>query len=240
MDDWKTKYLFPAIGMIPIDRSGGDASQRALDAAAGRARARRAVRHLPRGHPLPRRQAAQGPHRASPASPCAPAARSSPSGIIGTGEVQPPDARFPQPFRRVHIRFGRPIAVERYRDRADDRLVLRQITDEVMYEIRNLSGQEYVDSYATKASEAAPGPVEMPVPVNVPATEPAADKGPMAPVVSRPSASRPRARWCRVAPRPHPAAAASFAPSAATSTPRWPRWPHRSRPTGSSGARRPR
>jgi 1-acyl-sn-glycerol-3-phosphate acyltransferase len=35
MDDWKTKHLFPAIGMIPIDRSGGDASQRALDAAAG-------------------------------------------------------------------------------------------------------------------------------------------------------------------------------------------------------------
>ena len=34
MDDWKTKFVFPAIGMIPIDRSGGDAAQRALDAAA--------------------------------------------------------------------------------------------------------------------------------------------------------------------------------------------------------------
>src|ERR671912_1217316 len=33
MDDWKTKYLFPALGMIPIDRSGGNASQAALDAA---------------------------------------------------------------------------------------------------------------------------------------------------------------------------------------------------------------
>ena len=32
---------------------------------------------------------------------------------------------------------------------ADDRL-LRQITDEVMFEIRALSGQEYVDAYATK------------------------------------------------------------------------------------------
>ena len=34
MDSWKTKYLFPAMGMIPIDRSGGAKSQAALDAAA--------------------------------------------------------------------------------------------------------------------------------------------------------------------------------------------------------------
>ena len=35
MDDWKTKHLFPAMGMIPIDRAGGNAAQAALDAAAG-------------------------------------------------------------------------------------------------------------------------------------------------------------------------------------------------------------
>src|SRR5690606_8603682 len=34
MDSWKTKLVFPAMGMIPIDRSGGSASQAALDAAA--------------------------------------------------------------------------------------------------------------------------------------------------------------------------------------------------------------
>src|SRR3954452_15244468 len=33
MDSWKTKYLFPAMGMIPIDRAGGEKSQAALDAA---------------------------------------------------------------------------------------------------------------------------------------------------------------------------------------------------------------
>ena len=49
-----------------------------------------------------------------------------------------------------------PVGVERYLDRADDRMVLRQITDEVMFEIRALSGQEYVDSYATKRSEDLP------------------------------------------------------------------------------------
>ena len=34
MDSWKTKYIFPALGMIPIDRSGGSAAEGALNAAA--------------------------------------------------------------------------------------------------------------------------------------------------------------------------------------------------------------
>ena len=54
------------------------------------------------------------------------------------------------------MRFGRPIDVGRYLDRADDRLVLRQIIDEVMYEIRELTGQEYVDEYASKKAEGIP------------------------------------------------------------------------------------
>ena len=33
MDSWKTRYLFPALGMIPIDRSGGEKSQEALQSA---------------------------------------------------------------------------------------------------------------------------------------------------------------------------------------------------------------
>ena len=44
----------------------------------------------------------------------------------------------------------------RYADRPGDRLVYRQITDEVMYEIRELTGQEYRDVYATKKAEALP------------------------------------------------------------------------------------
>ena len=34
LDDWKPKVLFPAMGMIPIDRRGGEHAQAALDAAA--------------------------------------------------------------------------------------------------------------------------------------------------------------------------------------------------------------
>ena len=79
-----------------------------------------------------------------------------PVGLRGTRDIQPPDAKFPKPFKACAIRIGTPIRVERYLDRADDHIMLRQLTDEVMFEIRNLSGQEYVDTYATKRAESLP------------------------------------------------------------------------------------
>ena len=53
-------------------------------------------------------------------------------------------------------RIGRPIDPHFHADGGDDRLVLRQLTDELMYEIRSLSGQDYVDEYATRRHEALP------------------------------------------------------------------------------------
>jgi 1-acyl-sn-glycerol-3-phosphate acyltransferase len=76
--------------------------------------------------------------------------------MIGTDEINPIGRKLPRLFRAVTIRFGSPIAVDRYAGREHDRLVLRQITDEVMFEIRQLSGYEYVDTYATKKAEDVP------------------------------------------------------------------------------------
>jgi len=149
MDDWKTRKLFPALGMIPIDREGGDAGERALTTA------RRVLEkgelfgiypegtrsrdgRLYRGHTGPARLALRANVPIIPI------------GISGARDVMAPDAKFPKLRMPVTIRFGRPITVGRYVDRANDRMVLRQITDEVMYEIRELSGQEYVDEYANK------------------------------------------------------------------------------------------
>jgi len=155
LDDWKTRLLFPAMGMIPIDRSGGDASARALDASADVLAAgelfgiypegtRSRTGHLHRGHTGVARLALR---THSPIIPV---------GIVGSADIQPPDAKLPRPFRELTIRFGAPIDVRRYQDRAADPLVLRQITDELMYEIRNLSGQHYIDQYATKQHESIP------------------------------------------------------------------------------------
>jgi 1-acyl-sn-glycerol-3-phosphate acyltransferase len=163
LDSWKTRFLFPAMGMIPIDRSGGDASARALDAAASVLEAGELFGIYPEGT-----RARDGKLHKGHTGVARLAIRTRspiiPVGIIGSDEVQPPDARFPKPFRRVHIRFGRPISVDKYCDRIDDRLVLRQITDEVMYEIRNLSGQEYVDTYATRSAAQETAPPETAAP----------------------------------------------------------------------------
>jgi len=161
MDDWKTRWVFPAMGMIPIDRSGGDSATAALDTAASCLEADQLFGIYPEGTRARDGLLHKG-HTGIARLALRTAVPIIPVGIIGSDVVQPPDARFPLPFRRVHIRFGRPISVDRYRERADDRLVLRQIVDEVMYEIRNLSGQTYVDSYATKPSVAPAAPVAVP------------------------------------------------------------------------------
>jgi 1-acyl-sn-glycerol-3-phosphate acyltransferase len=44
--------------------------------------------------------------------------------------------------------FGAPLDFSQYADQADDRLVQRKVTDEIMFELMRLSGQEYVDEYA--------------------------------------------------------------------------------------------
>jgi 1-acyl-sn-glycerol-3-phosphate acyltransferase len=49
------------------------------------------------------------------------------------------------------VRFGQPLDFSRYEGLESDRYVLRSVTDEIMYEIMRLSGQEYVDIYAAKA-----------------------------------------------------------------------------------------
>jgi 1-acyl-sn-glycerol-3-phosphate acyltransferase len=155
MDDWKTKKLFPALGMIPIDRSGGSAAERALNAAARVLEAGKFFGIYPEGT-----RARDGRLHRGHTGPARLALRTGvpivPVGLIGTRVVQPPDAKVPKPFKRVQVRFGRPVDVHRYAGRADDHLVLRQIIDEVMFEIRELTGQEYVNEYATKKPQSFP------------------------------------------------------------------------------------
>jgi 1-acyl-sn-glycerol-3-phosphate acyltransferase len=163
MDSWKTKFLFPAMGMIPIDRSGGESSAAALGAAEmvlqrgelfgifpEGTRSRDGL--LYRGH--------TGAARLAMKVGCP----IYPVGITGTDKIQPPDAKLPKLRQQCRISIGHPIRPERYKNRADDRYVLRQIIDEVMFEIREMTGQEYRDAYATKPAK-PPAPI---VPIETP------------------------------------------------------------------------
>jgi 1-acyl-sn-glycerol-3-phosphate acyltransferase len=155
MDSWKTRHLFPALGMIPIDRAGGDRSQSALDAAAAVLQRGELFGIFPEGTRSRDGKLYRG-HTGAARLALQVRCPILPVGVIGTREIQPPDAKLPKLGMDCTIRIGRPIKVDRYQDRADDRLVLRQITDEVMFEIRELTGQDYRDVYATKKAEAIP------------------------------------------------------------------------------------
>ena len=74
--------------------------------------------------------------------------------MVGTDVVAPPGKMFGT-FTRPLVRFGKPLDFSRYEGMENDRYILRSITDEIMYEIMRLSGQEYVDLYASKAKELA-------------------------------------------------------------------------------------
>ncbi len=149
LDDWKTSWLFPALGMIPIDRRGGEHAKAALDVARGvldrgglfaiypegtRSRTGR----LHKGHTGAARLAVET------------GAPIIPIGLVGTPAVQPIEATLPRPFKTVQVRFGRPIDVDRYRARVGDHALYRELIDEVMFEIQGLTGQEYDPTYATK------------------------------------------------------------------------------------------
>src|SRR5262249_57139347 len=73
-----------------------------------------------------------------------------PCAMIGGFEFQPPGRIRPRLRVRPGVRFGKPLDFSRYYGMESDKLVLRAVTDEIIYEIMKLSGQEYVDQYAAR------------------------------------------------------------------------------------------
>lgn len=155
MDSWKTRYLFPMMGMIPIDRSGGERAQAALDAAEAVLRRGELFAMYPEGTRsrdgyLYRGRTGAARLAMKVGCPIYPV------GIIGTDLIQPPDAKAPKLFKQATIRIGRPVRPERYQGRGEEHLAWRAMIDEVMFEIRELTGQQYRNVYAGKQAEAEP------------------------------------------------------------------------------------
>lgn len=146
LDDWKTKHLFPALGMIPVDRTGGEAAQVALDTAARVLDGGRLFMIYPEGT----RSRSGNLHKGRTGA-ARLAARCDapiiPVGHVGTLAIQPPDQFMMKIRLPCTVRFGAPMRVEDFGDPEDPR-VLRTMTDAVMFEIAKLSGQTYIDSYA--------------------------------------------------------------------------------------------
>jgi 1-acyl-sn-glycerol-3-phosphate acyltransferase len=155
MDSWKTKFVFPAMGMIPIDRSGGSKSTAALDAAEAVLRRGELFGIFPEGTRSRDGLLYKG-HTGAVRLALKVGCPIFPVGVIGTREIQPPDAKLPKIRLDCTIKIGKALRTERHRNKADDHLALRQITDELMFEIRELTGQDYRNTYATKQAESLP------------------------------------------------------------------------------------
>jgi len=170
-DDPKTAWFFRAAGQIPIRRDSGSASDAALAAAGEVLQAGGVFGIYPEGTRSPDGRLYRG-HTGVARLALKCRAPIVPVAMIGTKEAQPIGQVMPNLFVPITIRIGRPLTYERLHERVDDRLALRDITDEVMYELRELSGQEYVPRYAKRngngngndAEAGAPGPVGSPAP----------------------------------------------------------------------------
>ncbi len=159
----RTAWFFRLVGQIPMDRSGGAGSKRSLSEAAALLKRGGCLGIYPEGTRSPDdrlHKGRTGVARLALEAGCPVV----PVGVRGTRAVQPIGARMLRPFKRVEINFGRPIDLRaRHGARLDDPLVLRRATDEVMWEIAQLSGQRYVDRYASRkpAGERLPSSSEV-------------------------------------------------------------------------------
>jgi len=144
-----TKVFFSGVGQVPVDRSGGAASEGALTTAVRILREGNLLGLYPEGTRSPDGRLYRGKTGVARMAleagvPVIPVA------MINTDVVQPTGQKIPN-IGRVGVRVGKPLDFSRYAGMEGDRFVLRSITDEIMYELMVLSGQEYVDTYATKA-----------------------------------------------------------------------------------------
>lgn len=147
-----TAAFFRGVGQVPLDRTGGKASEAALSTGLKVLRRGAILGIYPEGTRSPDGRLYRGKTGVARMAlegrvPVIPVA------MIGTDKVQPIGRKMPNLGRRVGIVFGEPLDFSRYDGMEDDRYVLRSITDEIMYSLMELSGQEYVDIDASTMKE---------------------------------------------------------------------------------------
>lgn len=148
---WLTKVFFRGTGQLPIDRSGGKASEASLNTGLRVLAEGKVLGIYPEGTRSPDGQMYRG--RTGVARmilearvPVIPVA------MIDTEKAMPIGKRLPS-IRRIGVIFGEPLDFSRFYGLEGDRFILRAVTDEIMYELLGLSGQNYVDVYASSVKE---------------------------------------------------------------------------------------
>jgi 1-acyl-sn-glycerol-3-phosphate acyltransferase len=146
-----TALFFRLADQLPVDRTGGRASEAALRTGLRVLRRGELLGIYPEGTRSPDGRLYRGKTGVARMAleggvPVLPVA------MVDTAKAQPIGRKIPN-IVRVGVRIGAPLDFSRYEGMEDDRFVLRAITDEIMYELLQLSGQEYVDVYASVMKE---------------------------------------------------------------------------------------
>lgn len=146
-------WFYTVAGQVPIDRADADAAQGALDTAQRILAAGKLLGMYPEGTRSPDGRLYKGKTGLARLAlesgvPVIPVA------MIGTDSVNPPGSKMWK-FGRVTVRFGKQMDFSRFDGMAGNRFIERAVIDEVMYELMELSGQEYVDIYAASLKEGA-------------------------------------------------------------------------------------
>ncbi len=144
------KLTFIALGQVPVDRSGGRRSEAALITGLKVLAEGKCLGIYPEGTRSPDGRLYKGRTGIArlaieSGAPIIPVA------MFNTEKIQPTGTVIPK-VMRVEMIFGEPMYFE---GDSTDLLHLRDVTDKIMNTIQELSGQEYVDTYATKAKKSA-------------------------------------------------------------------------------------
>jgi 1-acyl-sn-glycerol-3-phosphate acyltransferase len=148
---WFVRNFLLGTGMLPIDRSGGKASEASLNTGLRVLAQGKVLGIYPEGTRSPDGKMYRG--RTGVARmileghvPVIPVV------MVDTEKVMPIGSKLPK-VRRVGIIIGEPLDFSRFEGLESDRFILRSITDEIMHDLNRLSGQEYVDVYASSVRE---------------------------------------------------------------------------------------
>ncbi|MCU1409392.1 MAG: 1-acyl-sn-glycerol-3-phosphate acyltransferase [Rhodoglobus sp.] len=151
LKNWAVKHFLLGTGMLPIDRSGGKASEASLNTGLDVIAKGNVLGIYPEGTRSPDGKMYRG--RTGVARmileghvPVVPVA------MVDTEKVMPIGSKLPK-VRRIGVIFGEPLDFSRFEGLEGDRFILRAITDEIMYELSRISGQEYVDVYASSVKD---------------------------------------------------------------------------------------
>ena len=144
-----SRMFFAAAGQVPIDRDDADAARGALTTGVRILRQGELLGIYPEGTRSPDGRLYKGKTGVARMAleagvPVIPVA------MLDTEKMMPTGCKLPRLRPRPGVRFGKPLDFSRYEGLAGDRFVERSMTDEIMYELMQLSGQEYVDTYASK------------------------------------------------------------------------------------------